>query len=252
VSEDKAGAEGLSAKHEMIRSVITSTLGPAYVTARRWFTRLAFERPSGIHTTPVALEELGLAAPDRVDHEPAGWLTLRRILRRREVAPGDVFIDFGSGMGRVIYQAAKYPFKRIIGVELSRELTEIARLNMQTARKHLRCTDIELVTCDAQDYSVPDDITIAFFNNPFRGRVFADVVGKLVASVEAHPRVLRVIYYNPVEEATLLDHGAILVRKRRGWRPTREWSRAASIHMYELRPRDSTDNQRHPKHFRRH
>jgi hypothetical protein len=199
-------------------------------------TYVLFERPSGIQTGRVVqLEEVGLDAPHRVRHQPSGWLNLRRILRKSEVSEDDVFIDFGSGMGRVVFQAAAdYPFKRVIGVELSSELNDIAKANVRGARRRLRCRHIELVCSDALDYELPDDVTIAYFNNPFTGEIFEAVLRKLVASLERSPRPFRIIYANPEEEEMLLDAGAILVKKVRGWRPSREWSVSNAIRMYEL------------------
>ena len=110
----------------------------------------------------VRLEEFGLADEHRVDHVPSFWKTLPRILPRNEVGPDDVLIDFGSGMGRVVVLAAKrYPFRRIIGVEISQQMHEIARRNVERNRRHMRCTEIELVNADVIDYTVPDDVTNA-------------------------------------------------------------------------------------------
>jgi precorrin-6B methylase 2 len=212
-----------------------------YVLARRLLTYVLFERPSGIQTGRVVqLEELGLDAPHRVRHQPSGWLNLRRILRKSEVSEDDVFIDFGSGMGRVVFQAAAdYPFKRVIGVELSSELNDIAKANVRAARRRLRCRHIELVRSDALDYELPDDVSIAYFNNPFTGEIFEAVLQKIVASLERNPRPFRIIYANPSEEEMLLDAGAILVRKVRGWRPSRKWSESNAIRMYELEARQT-------------
>jgi Histone methylation protein DOT1 len=40
------------------------------------------------------------------------------------------FVDFGSGKGRVILIAAAFPFKEVVGVELSHELHQIALRNI--------------------------------------------------------------------------------------------------------------------------
>ncbi len=54
--------------------------------------------------------------PDRVWYQASGWTYLRRVLPPREVGAGDVFLDMGSGKGRVLLQAAqRYPFARVIG-----------------------------------------------------------------------------------------------------------------------------------------
>ena len=197
-----------------------------------------FER-GGIRTSGlISLEELGLEIQDREErthYTPAGWMTLRRVLPKKEVSRDDVFIDYGSGMGRVLLQACRYPFSRVIGVELSEQLHRIAQENVDRLRPQLRC-EVELVNTDAREYQVPDDVTVAFFFNPFVGRIFEDVVGRLVQSVHRCPRTLRVIYLNPVEEQTLLAAGAQLVRTARGWRPTRDWSLTKTITLYELAP----------------
>jgi Histone methylation protein DOT1 len=117
---------------ELARRIVSALFGglvrPVYVGLRRSLGQLLFERRNRIETEAlVPLEEFGLADPNRIDYQPLAWLALRRILRRSEVTEDDVFIDFGSGMGRAVFQAAaQYPFKRVIGVELSNELHTIA------------------------------------------------------------------------------------------------------------------------------
>jgi len=44
--------------------------------------------------------------------------------------PKTVFIDFGSGKGRTLLLACKYPFHSIIGIEISPALCEIATDNI--------------------------------------------------------------------------------------------------------------------------
>lgn len=191
---------------------------------RRGAGRLLFERRYGVRTADfVRLEELGLAHRDRVYYSPANWHTLRRTLPLRDVGEHDVFIDLGSGMGRMVLEAAsRYPFRRVIGVELSERLNDIARANVAGTRLRLRCRDIDLVRSDVLDYEIPDDVSVVFLNNPFRGDVFAEVVGRLVASVDRNPRPVTVIYFNPVEEAFLLSTGRFrhlrTVRRGRGRR----------------------------------
>jgi hypothetical protein len=211
------------------------TLRPAYVFFRDAGGRY-LERRYGIETMRVIpLDELGLDAPDRVYYRPTEWSTLPRILRRRDVGPDDVFVDFGSGLGRVVFQAAlRYPFKRVVGVELSEELNRVAHGNVEHNRARLRCQQVELVTSDVLEFPIPDDMTVAFFANPFQGALFATVIDRLLVSLDRRPRRLRLIYRNPVEHASLMATGRFRpVRRLRGLRPTPEWSRAYSTVMYE-------------------
>jgi precorrin-6B methylase 2 len=210
----------------------------AYRTLRRAGASAFVERPLGVDTARiVALADFGLADSERVDYEPSGWLDLRLILRRCEVSPDDVFIDFGSGKGRVLLQAAAYPFRRIIGVELSPQLTAIARANLDARSTRRRCEEVELVTADVLEYRIPDDVTVAYIYNAFTGSVFRSVIDQLVASVDRAPRRVRLIYRTALEEETLLATGRFReVRRLPGLRPSRAWSRKMATRMYVLDP----------------
>lgn len=212
---------------------VTAIRSP-YLWLRSTTTGLLFERRYGVQTEGrVELEELGLAGAGRQNYQPAGWMCLRRILPSREVTERDVFVDFGSGMGRMVLQAARYPFRKVIGVELAEPLHKVACENIDRHRHRLCCPDIELVHADMLDYEIPEEVTVAFLYNPLRGKSFAALVERLLRSIEHNPRPLRIIYLNPVEEQTLLSTDRIQhVRTVRGWRPTREWSRSNSIRMY--------------------
>jgi SAM-dependent methyltransferase len=221
-----------------------SNIGPAtrliarraYLAVRRTLSRVVIERRYGIETAKEAdLADLGLDDQDRVRYEPSGWLDLRRILRPHEVTEDDVFIDLGSGKGRVLLAAARYPFGRIIGVELSPRLTEIAAANLHAARDRLLCSDVELVTSDVLDYELPTDVTVVYLYNPFRGPVFQAVVDKLIDSVDRYPRPVRVIYRTPLEQSVLLSSGRFeLVRSVPGLRPGRAWSQKMATEMYRI------------------
>jgi SAM-dependent methyltransferase len=183
----------------------------------------------------VAILQEHLDAADRLDYKPTPWTTLARALSPREVRPDDVFVDFGAGKGRVVFLAARYPFKRVVGVEVSAVLSAVARDNVERSRARLRCREVEIVTSDVLDYAIPDDMSVAFFFNPFRGHVFATVVERLLASVDIHPRRLRLIYRNPAEHELLMATGRFrLVRRVRGMRPTAAWSRTNATYVYEV------------------
>src|SRR4051812_12995957 len=167
----------------------------AYARLKKLVDEIFFERPAGVETAMVVrLNDVGLGGPDRVDYEPSPWLVLGRVLPRESVGENDVFIDVGCGKGRVVLQAAMYPFRRVVGVELSPELHATAERNVARSMARLTCRNIELVQADVLDYEFPDDVTIAYFFNPFEGEVFGAVVEKLVASLRRNPRSLRIIY----------------------------------------------------------
>jgi len=223
----------------MLGQFLVSLAKPPYVAARRAITGALFERRYGVTTAGArSREELGFSDEEYNRYLPAGLTSLRRILRKKEVGPDDVLVDFGSGMGRVVLQAAlAYPFRRVVGVELSTELHDIATGNLERNRDRLRVQDVTLVNSDVRDFAIPDDLTIAFLYNPFGGEVFRDVVQRLIESADRIPRPVRVIYGNPIEEEALLATGRFeQVRRLAGMRPTREWARSNSFVMYRIVP----------------
>lgn len=209
-----------------------------YLLTRRGLGRALIERRLGIETGGYAdLDALGVAGPGRRRYEPSKWLDLRRALGRDDVGPDDVFLDIGSGKGRVVLQAAGYRFRRVIGVELSPTLAAVAAANVQARRSALRCKEIELVTADVAVYRIPDDVTVVYHYNSIGGEAFAAVVDRIAESLERRPRELRFIYNTALEEATLLRGGRFrLVRVVPGLRPGRTWSQKMAIRIYSNAP----------------
>src|SRR4051794_24937223 len=94
----------------------------AYIAVRRTGGVLLVDRRLGLDTSrELNLQEVGLAHPERVRYEPTSWIDLRRIFRTCGVDQRDVFLDYGSGKGRVLLAAARQRFTRVIGVEISPE-----------------------------------------------------------------------------------------------------------------------------------
>ena len=151
--------------------------------ARQTVSHLLFERRYRVDTSGrTDLDRFNLQAEDRVYYVPANWMTLKQVLNRWDIGPDDVFIDLGSGKGRMVLEAARYPFGRVIGVEVAGPLHRTAQDNVARTRMPRKCENIELVQADVLGYELPDDVTVVFLNNPFRGAVFATAAEKILAS----------------------------------------------------------------------
>jgi len=88
---------------------------------------------------------------------------------------------------------AKYPFTRVDGVELSRELARIAE-------KHLKCARIAHASVyrgDAAEFTALDPYTFIYMFNPFPRVVVESVMRNLAASLQRQPRRVIVCYKNP-------------------------------------------------------
>ena len=183
--------------------------GSSIAALHRRLISAPFDDRLGVHTAGhVSLRDLDLHADDRVDDEPSGLLVLRRALRKLDMTESDVFVDFGSGKGRIVLQAAMYPFRRVLGVEISPQLHRIAMQNVQRSRHRLRCDDVVLVNSAAEEFDIPDDLTVAYFFNPFHGEPFAQVIRALITSSDRNPRPLWIIYHNARGRAGPARHAA--------------------------------------------
>jgi 16S rRNA G966 N2-methylase RsmD len=164
---------------------------PAVAALRGSASRL-LERALGVETRGLVWQkEVGYAYGL---YRPTSWVVLRELFRRLEVGPDDVFLDVGSGMGRVVLMAARRPFKRVIGVEQNGEMTAVARRNVEAARGRLACRDVELVTADVLDWEVPDDVTVVYLYCPFPEQVLERFMERLLTSIDRCPRTVRLIY----------------------------------------------------------
>jgi SAM-dependent methyltransferase len=142
--------------------------------------------------------------PDRLLYLPSDWHVLPRALRYIGMSSQDTFIDFGCGNGRILHQAAKRPFRRVIGVEISPALAEIARRNLAARDREHRCRNVEVVVSDLADYRVPDEVTIGYLYHPVKDETFASLLQSIVDSLDRNPRRVRLIYNLPVQKSDVL------------------------------------------------
>ena len=171
---------------------------------RRWRYTRSLDRRFGVDTEGyIPLDQLtgieSLNVADGVQYQPTPQRLLEKTLAALDIDHRQfTFIDFGSGKGRALLIASRLPFNRIIGIEFSPELHEIAVRNVAkypvSARK---CARIEPICADATLFSLPDEPSIFYFFNPFGPSVLAPVLDNIVRSLERHPRRSLFIYVNP-------------------------------------------------------
>jgi SAM-dependent methyltransferase len=180
-----------------------------------------FDRYLGIETArPVHHGDLEFGDDAGGFYQASNWVNLvllAQALRRIHVKPTDSFIDFGCGKGQVLALAARFPFGKVIGLDLSPSLIATAQHNMDRIRAKSRSKAIELVQQNALDYEIPDDLTIAYFYMPFPTSVYEPVVRNIAASIARHPRTFRIIYLEqgPDDPAVPGRHGFERVVQRR-------------------------------------
>jgi SAM-dependent methyltransferase len=151
-------------------------------------------------TAVVGVFERILRIQTHGDIPPTGWIALWGIFRDLDVGRDDVFVDLGCAKGRVVYMAARRPFKRVIGIERHERLSRTARANIERVGHRLACREVVIHTLDVRDWEIPDDLTVAYFFVPFEREVLEQVSANLSASLQRRPRRLRLLCLVPLPE----------------------------------------------------
>jgi SAM-dependent methyltransferase len=166
-----------------------------------WFRiyDIVYERRLGISTGDFSPHSAGVENLDFYRHTPTSYAEFRSLMRRVPIVPDqEVFMDYGSGLGRVLIAAAAYPFRKVIGLELLESFNRTAARNIEKCRSRFRCKDIELITADATEFVPPSEVTTFFFYNPFLEPMLRKVLHNIHTAVKAQPRRIRLIFRHPI------------------------------------------------------
>ena len=122
------------------------------------------------------------------------------------------FIDLGCGKGRVLLMASALPWRRVVGVEFSPQLADIARDN---ARRYTgpKVAEITVETNDATNFRLPDGPLVVFMYHPFDEKIMAAVEASITASLRERPRRTLIVYFKPVHRE-VWDHASAFTKLR--------------------------------------
>jgi len=153
----------------------------------------------------IRLRSLLFVSPNKQeakDYIPTRGRAFRKLLDSLSLPSDSVFVDFGCGKGKLLLLASRYRFKRIVGVEFSPELAEVAKQNAahfetRSREREIGTCNIEVVCRDAVEYKFRDDENILFFFNPFSSSVMSQVLANIEKSFERKPRDMWLLYNDP-------------------------------------------------------
>ena len=133
------------------------------------------------------------------------------------------FIDIGSGKGRMLFVAAEYPFRRVLGVEFGTDLHNLANENIARYRHPKRRSGpIESLNENAATFEFPQGKLVLYMFNPFGPEILSRMLDNLQQSLEREPRHVVLLMVWP-------DHSDVVAR--RPW--LREVSRTRRYHVFE-------------------
>lgn len=176
----------------------------ALIRANRLLDRYLSEAEDDRVRLTTHLDSLTINSGNRdlgVEYTPTPLLAARMIHR---LVPGPLqdwnFIDIGAGRGRVLTQAARHPYRLVVGVEFANELVDEARANVRAIPEEaIRARSVQVVRADATEHTFPVGNNLFFLFNPFGQGVVRDFAENLKRT-RCQNRA-RLIYLNAVHRS---------------------------------------------------
>lgn len=191
--EDVAQRERIAARHEELKRVAEQA--HAEVRARIAAGELRgaalaahFEAIPPAEREHYVEEVLGVAYPpleepalerELVGYQPSRYDEILFAFDAAALAPGQRFVDLGSGMGKAVLLAALLRGAQSCGIELDALLCREA----ERAASVLGCTDARFVPADVRRRELDrelDDADVVFMYLPFTGQVLRGVLERLL------------------------------------------------------------------------
>lgn len=168
-----------------------------------------FDEQLGVDTaTWVRVPDLDTSSAnveDAVRYEPTSVSEFELLMGKLRVDYRDfTFVDYGSGKGRVLMLAAKYPFKRIVGVEFAEALHGISCRNIATLDP-AEASRIDAILGDATEFDPPLDPLVLYFFHPFGTSALHRVLDRVLSSLEREPRPAYVVLTGPPDFAEAVE-----------------------------------------------
>lgn len=183
------------------------------VTRARLAAQAEYDRTHKVDTGGIIyLGDLDIPSKNAVfgtRYGPTSYTTFREIMQYLPIDHTQfIFIDIGSGKGAVLFYASDWPFAKIIGIEFSPQLHQIAQRNVVDYRSDSqKCFAIEAICADASQYKLPNSPLVLYFSSPFGMEVMGTVWQNIYRSVKENGHACFLIYnnigYNPDVDAFL-------------------------------------------------
>jgi SAM-dependent methyltransferase len=174
-----------------------------------WDRGHPFDRQFGVDTLGiVTVDEI---TPDKSLAAQILWYqgSQPSIVRRALAALGDVedytLLDFGCGKGRAAIVASEFPFRQVVGVELSPALAAKAQANAAIiAHRFPERPGITIFNANVLEYGLPAGKLAIFAYHPFGPEILGGVVKRMEAALAVDTPHIFFVYYNPMH-ADVLD-----------------------------------------------
>lgn len=169
------------------------------------------EQKYGINTTGAdelkTLKAAGIDTSHSTIYMPVTYMVIEDALNKINLKNKTHFLDIGSGKGRALCVAAHWGFKKITGVDFSKQFCEQANRNLSITHQKIQTFQYSVVNADAAKFSIPADVNCILLFNPFDEVIMKIVADDIAKSLAENPRELNIIYANPLYKKLFLEKG---------------------------------------------
>jgi hypothetical protein len=178
-----------------------------------------FDRKYGTETSQIIETfEMGLQGPNAsgaVRYAPAHVNDVLRGLDALKIDHSSfTFVDLGSGKARTLMVASRFPYKKLIGVEFSERLHQIAQENVRKFKAAGEPGEFDLLCQDATTFEPPNTDLVYYMFNPFGAPVLEAVMRRLSDSLSARPRKAALLYIYPLQAQVIEGTGIFRLTHR--------------------------------------
>jgi len=144
-------------------------------------------------------------------YQGASYLVLFRIFKvLKEIAPHSAFVDIGCGKGRVIFVAEHQGYNTLIGIELDKDLVDVAQQNLIDYPFKRTESEIKFTNINALDFNYENKHTIYFLFNPFNETVLTKVLSRIIE--KSHSETI-IVYMNPIYQNAFKNESFQVLQK---------------------------------------
>jgi SAM-dependent methyltransferase len=154
------------------------------------------------------LEDLGVDTSHASKYLPVDYFILEKLMNYIEIFNNNNgFLDLGCGKGRTLAVAAHYKFNPVFGLDFHPKLSKEAAQLTESLKERFPEIFFKVINNDAFYFEIPVTVSTIFLFNPFDEVIMSGVVGNILESMRIAPRVIRVLYANPVHKELFIEEG---------------------------------------------
>lgn len=124
-------------------------------------------------------------------YDPTPYVVLEELVKLNLLNKGDILVDYGCGKGRVEFFLNNQVGCKVIGIDHSQRLLEMAKKNLDNYGNN---RDIIFIHSKAEEY-LPEEANVFYLFNPFSTKIFRQVLRKIIESKDNNPREIFILFY---------------------------------------------------------